>query len=169
MYGSMMPFAFSVTWTKRSGLGFSLGFEYISAGGETVGSSDERLPLRLRLWTVPASVDYGWDWGRVRLSCGLGAGLNLYRETWETEGLGGLSAEGQRLSVFARIAAEVPISSRFAAVAVVRYGTLSTNATSHRGNSINLGGASLLVGLSYSFEADIAVGVNDSRRRSHER
>ena len=169
MYGASIPAAFAVTWTLRSGLGFSLGFEYLSDGGRTVGSEDERLPIRLRLWTVPASVDYGRDWGWIRASAGLGAGLNFYRETWETEGLEGLSAEGQRLGVFARVAAEVPITSNLAAAAVLRYGTLSTNFKSYLGNSINLGGASVLVGLSYSFATDVAVRVNPARRRTDER
>jgi hypothetical protein len=169
MYGTPVPVAFAATWMMRSGVGFSLGFEYLNAGGETVGDEDERLPIRLRLWTVPASIDYGRDWGWVRASAGLGAALNFYRETWETEGLEGLSAEGQRLGVFVRVAAEVPITSRLAAAAVLRYGTLSTNFKSYLGNSINLGGASLLVGLSYSFATDVAVRVHPARRRTDER
>jgi hypothetical protein len=169
LYGASLPFAFAVDWTLRSGLGFGLGLEYIDDEGRTIGTADEQLPLRLRLWTIPAWADLGRDYGWVRLTAGLGAGVSFYRETWEAEGLESLSADGQRLGVFARVSADVPISRKLSAAAVLRYGTLSTNFKSHLGNSINLGGASLLVGLTYSFSADVAVRINDSRRRSHER
>lgn len=169
IYGSMIPAAFSVTWAKTSGLGFSLGVEYINTSGETISSGEERLPLRFRMWTIPATINYGRDLGWIRVSSGLGASFNAYRETWETEGFKDLSAEGGRLGFFAQIAAEVPFSTKLAAVALARYGTVSTNKKAFSGNSVNLGGANLRIGLSYSFAADIAVRVNDQRRRSHER
>ncbi|MBN2207541.1 MAG: hypothetical protein JW742_09065 [Candidatus Aminicenantes bacterium] len=165
IYGLAPPVALVLTWTKKSGLAFGLGFEYLSAGGRTVGSAEESLPLRLRLWTVPASINYEWDYGWIRFSAGLGAALNIYRERWEAEGLEGLSDEGQRLGVFARGTAEIPVSSRLSAAGIARYGTVSTNVRSYLGNSVNLGGATLLVGLSYSFSADVAVGVGSGRRR----
>lgn len=165
IYGASLPLALALSWTKKSGLAFGLGFEYLSTGGRTIGSPEEGLPLRLRIWSVPASLNYEWDYGWVRFSAGLGAALNYYRERWEAEGLEGLGEEGQRLGVFARGTAEVPLSSKLSALGIARYGAVSTNAKSHLGNSINLGGATLLVGLSYSFSADVAVGVGSGRRR----
>lgn len=87
IYGAPIPLAFAVSWTKTSGLGFSLGIEYIDKSGRTLGSGDETLPLRFRMWTVPVTISYGYDRGWIRYAAGLGFSLNSYRETWEAAGL----------------------------------------------------------------------------------
>ncbi len=168
IYGAPIPLAFAVSWTKTSGLGFSLGIEYIDKSGRTLGSGDETLPLRFRMWTVPVTISYGYDRGWIRYAAGLGFSLNSYRETWEAAGLENLSSSSRRVGTLALLTVEVPFSSRFAALARVRYMTLSTNATSPLGKIVNLGGTSLQIGVSYSFATAIAVRVGEPRRRSHE-
>ena len=169
IYGSPIPLAFAVSWTKTSGLGFSLGIEYVDKNGRTLGGGGETLPIRFRMWTVPAAISYGYDLGWIRYAAGLGLSFNSYKETWEVAGLESLSSSSQRVGYLALLTVEVPFSSRFAALARVRYMTLSTNASSFLARIVNLGGTSLHIGVSYSFAANIAVRVNDPGRRNHER
>jgi len=168
IYGSPIPLAFAVSWTKTSGLGFSLGIEYVDKSGHTLGGG-ETLPLRFRMWTIPAAISFGYDRGWIRYAAGLGLSFNSYKETWEAAGLENLGSSSQRVGYLALLTVEVPFSSRFAALARIRYMTLSTNASSFLGHIVNLGGTSLQLGIAYSFAADIAVRVNDPGRRNHER
>jgi len=169
IYKSPIPLAFAVSWTKASGLGFSLGIEYINKSGRTQGDADEALPLRFRMWTVPATVSYGGDRGWIRYAAALGLSFNSYRETWESAGLDHLSSGSQRVGYLVQLTAEVPFSPKFAAVAAARYMTIPTNASSYLARKVNLGGTSLQVGLSYSFAANIAVRAGGPGRRNHER
>jgi hypothetical protein len=163
IYGSPIPLAFAVSWTKTSGLGFSLGIEYVDKSGRTLGDGGETLPLRFRMWTIPAAISFGYDLGWIRYAAGLGVSFNSYKETWEVAGLENLSSSSRRVGYLALLTVEVPFSSRFAALARVRYMTLSTNASSFLAQIVNLGGTSLHIGVSYSFAANIAVRVNPLR------
>jgi len=128
--------------------GLSVGVEYLSDKGSAfnVNQGEDEYALRFRMVSFPASIFVVYPFARVSAFFGLGFSSHSYEEKWEGMAL---SHKGKKTSMIAYSGAEVRLSSRISARLAVRYESIEAEPVSTLFDGVNLGGVSLLGGLSF--------------------
>ncbi len=147
IYGTCLPFDFEAQLKLFRNFGLAAGICYIRQTGDAVkiNSGPDRYPVQFRRVSFPLSVYVFIPLNKVILLGGAGLGIHFYEEEWETVAM---SFKGDMAKPFVYASLEHGILSRFAARLTIRYESLKAGLNPYLGRRINLGGLTLLVGIS---------------------
>ena len=96
--------------------------------------------------SFPASIYFLYPLAKVSLFLGVGLSYHSYEEKWENVAL---SHKGEKTSMIAYSGAELRLSSRISARLALRYESIEVEPASSISDGVNLGGVSLLGGISF--------------------
>ncbi len=147
IYGQSMPLAMEVRIGIGQSFGLAAGIEYLSDKGTAlnINQGDDEFPLRFRMISYPISGYFVYPHGRISLSAAAGISIHSYKEEWEDLDH---THEGSRTNPFLSGRIEYHIAPRLAAHLFLRYESIATELNPLIQKEINLGGFSLLAGLS---------------------
>jgi len=148
IYGHSLPLDLEFRIGLSRYFGLSVGAAYLNDHGNAVNvhQGEDEYPVYLRMISFPASIFVGYPFARVSAFFGLGFSHHSYEEKWE--GLA-LSHKGKKTSMIAYSGAEVRLSSRISARLALRYESIEAEPASPLFEGVNLGGISLLGGISF--------------------
>jgi hypothetical protein len=148
VYGQSVPLALEFRVGLSRNFGLAVGFEYLSDNGRAlnVNQGDIEFPLRFRRISYPVSGYFLIPLGKVSLSIAAGIGFHSYKEEWQDLDL---SHEGKRSRPFMSGGIEYRFIPRVAVRLFVRYESIATERSPYLQREVNLGGLSLLGGLSF--------------------
>jgi hypothetical protein len=150
IYGQSVPLALEFRVGLSRNFGLAVGFEYLSDSGTAlnINQGDTDFPLRFRMVSYPVSGYFLYPFGKISLSIAAGIGFHSYREEWEDLDL---IHEGKRSKPFISGGIEYRFIPRLAVRLFVRYESIATERSPYLQREVNLGGLSLLGGLSFRF------------------
>jgi hypothetical protein len=147
IYGTGLPFDFEAQLRLFRNFGLAAGICYVSQTGDAVNidSGPDRYPVRFRRVSFPLSAYVFFPLNKVIVLGGAGLSIHSYEEEWETVAM---SFKGDMTKPFVYAGLEYGILSWFAARLTIRYESLKAEFNPYMGREINLGGLTLLVGIS---------------------
>lgn len=149
LYGTFRPLAFEARLRLWGGLGVLGGLQSSSREGEAVrlSGSEGAYPLLFTLDSFPVGLFYRVAAPRFAVLVAAGPAYFRYEESWETAGI---MDAGRLWGWFGQLAVEVAVFKPVALFAAVRYQDLPCDRGSLLADEVNLGGLSVLGGLTLS-------------------
>jgi hypothetical protein len=147
IYGTGRPFDFKAQLRLFKNFGLAAGICYISQTGDAVNieSGPDRYPVQFRRVSFPLSAYVFFPLNKVIILGGAGLSIHSYEEEWETVAM---SFKGDMTKPFVYAGLEYGIQSWFAARLTIRYESLKAGLNPFIDKEVNLGGLTLLVGIS---------------------
>jgi hypothetical protein len=148
IYGRSIPFEAEARFGFLRYLGLTVGLSYVGDKGQAINLNQGRdeYPVRFRMISVPLAVCFVIPVGETSLFGGAGASVHSYEEKWETVPI---SHKGNKIGPMACAGVELRVFSRFRARFSLRYELVKTGLGPYQGKKINLGGMTLLGGVSF--------------------
>ncbi len=148
VYGQSLPLDLEIRLGIGRHFGLAAGLEFLSDTGRAfnVNQGEDDYPVRLRMVSFPASIYFLYPLAKVSLFLGVGLSYHSYEEKWESAAL---SHKGKKTNLVAYTGAELRFSSRISARLALRYESIEVEPASVISTRINLGGISLLGGISF--------------------
>jgi hypothetical protein len=151
IYGRGIPISLDAWYTLTDHFGLAVGLDMLRDGGTAIALSggEEVYPLRFRRVTIPVSLFYALDFGKITLRLGAGPAFHSYEEKWTTTEL---VYKGKKVSprFFAAVAYRlVPGLPRLSLVGSLAYNSIPTKAGSPLVEAANLGGFEVLIGAAF--------------------
>jgi opacity protein-like surface antigen len=147
IYGASLPLEFEVRVGLFKNLGLAAGVSYVGDSGEAlnIDQGQDSYPVRFRMVSFPLSAFLLFPLNGVSLLGGAGVSFHSYEETWQTVSI---SNKGNSTKPFVYGGVEFRVLSRVAARLTLRYETISSGENPLLANEINLGGLTVLAGVS---------------------
>ena len=147
IYGASLPLEFEFRLGLFKNLGLAAGVSYVGDSGEAlnVDQGQDSYPVRFRMVSFPLSAFLLFPLNGVSLLGGAGVSFHSYEETWQTVSI---SHEGNSTKPFIYGGLEFRLLARVAARLTLRYENISSGENPLLANEINLGGLTLLAGVS---------------------
>ena len=147
IYGASLPLEFEFRLGLFKNLGLAAGVSYVGDSGEAlnVDQGQDSYPVRFRMVSFPLSAFLLFPLNGVSLLGGAGVSFHSYEETWQTVSI---SHEGNSTKPFIYGGVEFRLLARVAARLTLRYENISSGENPLLANEINLGGLTLLAGVS---------------------
>lgn len=147
IYGQSMPLALEVRIGIGRNFGLAAGIEYLSDKGTAlnINQGDDAFSLHFRMISYPISGYLVYPRGKLSLSAAAGISIHSYKEEWKDLDH---THEGSRTNPFLSGGIEYHIAPRLAVHLFLRYQSIVTELNPLIQKEINLGGFSLLAGLS---------------------
>ena len=147
VYGKSVPLDFEVRLGLFKYLGLAAGMSYIRDAGQAinVNQGQDVYSVRFRMVSFPLSAYLLFPLNGISLLAGAGMSVHSYEETWQTVPL---KHKGNRTKPFVYAGVEYRVLPRVAARLTLRYETIGSGKNPFLANEINLGGLSLLTGVS---------------------
>jgi opacity protein-like surface antigen len=147
IYGSSFPIDFEARLGLFKNFGLAAGVSYIDDSGEAlnIDQGQDSYPVRFRMVSFPLSAFLLFPLNGVSLLGGAGVSFHSYEETWQTVSI---SNEGNSTKPFIYGGVEFRLLARVAARLTLRYETISSGENPLLADEINLGGLTVLVGVS---------------------
>ncbi|MFZ2055438.1 MAG: hypothetical protein WAU81_14715 [Candidatus Aminicenantales bacterium] len=148
IYGQSMPLVLEFRIGTGRYFGLAAGIEYFSDKGTAlnVNQGNAEYPVRFRMTSYPVSGYFLYPLGKISLYVGTGISFHSYKEEWEDLDL---NHEGNTAKPFISGGIEYHIVPRLTARLFLRYESIVTERGSYLPREVNLGGLSLLGGLSF--------------------
>ena len=149
IYGRSMPLALEVRVGISRSFGLAAGVEYLSDSGRALNINQGELdfPVRFRKTAYPLSGYFLLPLGqRISLRGAAGISFHSYREEWKDLDL---SHEGSTAKPFLSAGLEYAIVARLAVYLWLRYESISTDWGPYIQREVDVGGLSLLAGLTF--------------------
>jgi len=148
IYGQSMPLVLEFRIGISRYFGLAAGIEYLSAKGTAlnVNQGDTEYPLRFRMISFPVSGYFLYPMGKISLYVGAGISYHSYKEEWEDLDL---DHEGNKAKPFVSGGLEYRIVPRLTVRLFLRYESIVSDRGAYVQREVNLGGLSLLGGLSF--------------------
>lgn len=147
IYGAGLPVEGEVRLTLFRNFGLAAGLGYLRQAGEAVNvnAGPDNYTVRFRMVSFPVSGYILFPLDRLTLLGGAGLSFHSYEEEWQDAALG---SEGSATKPFVYAGLEVGIGPRLGARLTVRYETITAGKSPFLADEIDLGGLTLLLGLS---------------------
>jgi hypothetical protein len=147
IYGVSLPLEFEARLGLFENFGLAAGVSHIRSGGDAVNvnKGQDRYPVRFRMTSFPLSSYFLFPLGGVTLLGGAGLSVHSYQETWQDLEL---RHKGKVTRPFVYAGAEHRFLPRLAARLALRYETVNAGRNPFLADEIDLGGLTLLVGVS---------------------
>ena len=147
IYGNSLPVEVELRAGLTGNLGFAAGIGYLGDSGQAlnINQGPDRYPVRFRRFSFPVSVVLLLPMNDVSLFAGAGMSLHSYEEKWQTAAL---THKGTKIKPLAYAGVEYRLLPRLAARLSLRYETISAGKNPSLAKEINLGGLTVLGGVS---------------------
>lgn len=147
VYGSSFPLEFEVRFGLIKNLGLAAGVSYINDSGQAlnIGQGQDSYAVRFKMVSIPLSAYLLFPLNGLSLFGGAGASVHSYEETWQTVSI---SNTGNTTKPFIYAGVEFRVLSRVSARLTLRYENIDAGENPALAREINLGGLTLLAGVS---------------------
>lgn len=147
IYGLSIPLEAELRLGMFRNLGLAAGISCVRDSGQAVNVNrgSDGYPVRIRMVSFPFSAYIQFPLDGVSLVGGAGLSFHSYEETWQTVSI---SHKGNTTKPFVYAGAECRVLPRIAARLTLRYETITAGKNPFLANEINLGGLTLLAGVS---------------------
>jgi len=147
IYGTSLPVEIEVRAGLARYLGFAAGIGYLGDSGQAlnINQGPDRYPVRFRKFSFPLSVVLLFPMNELSLFAGAGMSLHSYEEKWQTTTL---THKGTKIKPMAYAGVEYRLLPRLAARLSLRYETISAEKNPSLAKEVNLGGLTILGGVS---------------------
>jgi opacity protein-like surface antigen len=146
VYGQSLPFDLEVRLGLSRYLGLTAGVGYIADSGQAINRNQgqDSYPVRFRMVSFPFSVYFLVPLDGFSLFAGAGMSVHSFEEEWQTVPL---SHTGDSTKPMVYAGAEYRFLERLAARLTLRYETISAGRNPFLADEINLGGLTVLAGV----------------------
>ena len=147
VYGNSLPLDLDVRLGLTRYLGLAAGVSYVEDSGQAVNvnKGQDSYPVRFRMVSFPFSVYLLVPLDDFSLFAGAGMSVHSFKEEWQTVAL---SHKGDSTKPLVYAGAEYRFLQRVAARLTLRYETIRAGKNPFLADGINLGGLTLLAGIS---------------------
>lgn len=148
IYGQSVPVALEFRIGLGRNFGLAGGIEYLSDSGTAFNANQGEVdyPLRFRMISYPVSGYFLYPLGKFSLSLAAGISFHSYKEEWEDLDS---SHEGKKSKPFFSGGFEYRFLPRVALRLLVRYESIATERSPFLQREVNLGGFSILGGITF--------------------
>ncbi len=147
VYGNSAPLDFEVRLGVLKNLGLAAGVSYISDSGQAINLNQgpDRYPVQFRRVSIPLSAYLLLPLKGVSVFAGGGIGFHSYEEKWQTVPL---SRKGNTTKPLVYTGVEYRLLPRVGVRLALRYEFIKAGANPLRTDKVDLGGLTLLGGVS---------------------